>query len=272
MGREMGREELAQGVEEALHLMNQMTQLSQVRDDAIHKLVRKKANVGEPKLAVRLIVAFGVWVAASAVCSMVSMVVLNMFGRSDWMPQMLQVAYFVLPNILPLIAAVAGFVLYGRAARKRVAARNRQIDEENVRIMEYNSGVQKELEAIDGNLRQIQNRYITRIMPWYPEDYCSIDAAEFFLSCFRNFRADSMKEAINLYETTMHQRRLEANQQEANRLLNLNNKLTMASLFVQTATLGAVRENTEAINNVNASVNRSEEMMRDINRKMRGRR
>lgn len=272
----MGREELARGVEEALYLMNQMTRLSEIRENALGKLVRRKANVGDPKMAMRLIAAFAAWMAAGIVCSIVSMVVLNMFGRSDWMPETVQVAYFVLPKILPLVAAAAGFLLYGKVARKRAAANNQQIDEENARIMEYNKGVQRELEAVDGNLRQVQNQYIADIAPWYPPDYCTIDAAEFFLSCFRNFRADTMKEAINLYETTMHQRRLEANQEETHRLLNLNNRLTQTSIFMQQVTLGAIMENTQAINNMGAtmsraadSASRSEDILRDINKKIR---
>lgn len=36
---------------------------------------------------------------------------------------------------------------------------------------------------------------------WYPKDYYALDAVEYLIHAFDNFKADSIKEAINLYDT-----------------------------------------------------------------------
>ena len=45
-------------------------------------------------------------------------------------------------------------------------------------------------------------------------DYDNTAAVDFFLSAVRNHRATTVQEMVNLYETEMHQRRMEAGQQE----------------------------------------------------------
>lgn len=45
-------------------------------------------------------------------------------------------------------------------------------------------------------------------------DYDNTAAVDFFLSAVRNHRATTVQEMVNLYETEMDQRRMEAGQQE----------------------------------------------------------
>ena len=45
-------------------------------------------------------------------------------------------------------------------------------------------------------------------------DYDNTAAVDFFLSAVRNHRATTVQEMVNLYETEMGQRRMEAGQQE----------------------------------------------------------
>ena len=69
-------------------------------------------------------------------------------------------------------------------------------------------------EALIQQIKEVQKQYTDEISGWYPCDYCYIEAAEFFLNAVKNSRADSIKEAVNLYEETNHRQRLEENQQQ----------------------------------------------------------
>ena len=62
--------------------------------------------------------------------------------------------------------------------------------------------------AIDGRANRTGPfaAYTQEVAPWYPPAYCYVDAAEFLLQAVQNYRADTMKEAMNLYEDTMHKK------------------------------------------------------------------
>ena len=57
----------------------------------------------------------------------------------------------------------------------------------------------------------VQNQAVIDVLP---RDYRYYDAAEFFESALANGRADSMKEAINLYELHLHQLQMESNSRQ----------------------------------------------------------
>lgn len=48
------------------------------------------------------------------------------------------------------------------------------------------------------------------VEPWYPPSYVSVDAASFFAKAVDNQRADTLKEAVNLYEEYLHRNHMEA--------------------------------------------------------------
>ena len=110
---------------------------------------------------------------------------------------------------------------------------NQRIDSDNQRIMANNENIKVQEQTVLNELQSIQIAYQERIGSWYPDKYCSVDAAEFFYSAVKDYRADSIKEAINLYENTLHQRRMEAGQKKAIEQQKLNNLLAAGSLFVQ---------------------------------------
>lgn len=105
----------------------------------------------------------------------------------------------------------------------------------NEKITAHNETIQAQEQAVLNDLQMVQIMYRERIEHWYPEKYCSVDAAEFFCSSVKNYRADNLKEAINLYETTLHQRRIENTQKQA---LQEQRFANVASLVMQGAALG----------------------------------
>ena len=149
---------------------------------------------------------------------------------------------------------------------KKIESQNKVTEQQNAQIIANNEQLKMQEQNTLNELQQLQNVYRKRISPWYPIDYCSIDAAEFLYNAINNYRADSLKEAINLYETTLHQQRVENNQKQALRQQTLSNLLSAGSLVMQGATLGAINSQTSAINNQTASVNNVNDTLNRIRR------
>jgi len=105
----------------------------------------------------------------------------------------------------------------------------------NTKIDQENEALQTKECAILVDLQQVQTVYHQKLASWYPEKYCSVDAVEFFYNSVSNYRADNLKEAINLYETALHQRRVENTQKQA---LQEQRFANMASLVMQGVALG----------------------------------
>lgn len=95
----------------------------------------------------------------------------------------------------------------------------------------------------------MQQRWAAEVAPWYPMDYDNIAAVDFFLSAVRNHRATTVQEMVNLYETEMHQRRMEAGQQQMLNQQRIGNMLQLGNLFMQ----GQILNQAQQINTNTAS-------------------
>lgn len=147
---------------------------------------------------------------------------------------------------------------------------NKSVDKKNQKIDNDNQIIRDEVEVINSKLREIQLEYQKAVLGWYPPKYCSIDAAEFFLDCIVNYRADTLKEAINLYEQHQHQTRVEQNQQKMLRLQNLNNLLTLGSVIQQGKILSAVQENTAAVHSTTSAIHENTAAVRENTSAVKG--
>lgn len=123
---------------------------------------------------------------------------------------------------------IGGFVAGFFIRKKYYEYKNEKIDQEN-------QVIKGKEQAVLADLQKVQAVYREKVGYWYPANYCSVDAVEFFRDVISNYRADSLKEAINLYETTLHQRRLENTQKQA---LKEQRYANMANLVMQGAVLG----------------------------------
>lgn len=166
---------------------------------------------------------------------------------------------------IPTIGAILGGVGGYFAKKNFYKVQNEKIDNENEEI-------KKQEQAVLNDLQQVQAEYGERVGTWYPENYCSVDAVEFFYNAVKNYRADNIKEAINLYETALHQRRVEDNQQQAIKQQKLNNLLSVASIGMQVANIGAINNQTQstvgALNNQTSAMNRNADELKKINDKL----
>lgn len=123
--------------------------------------------------------------------------------------------------------------------RAQTVLLNAQIDEENAKIEAENAVIIKQAEALAEEIAQIQALADQRLT-WYPRDYCYSHAVRYFISTVENYRADTIKEAVNLYiEELRHQEHMEK--------LDTQNMLTAANLYTNQQIHAAIKENTAAI-------------------------
>lgn len=156
--------------------------------------------------------------------------------------------------------------VYMRIKRKeKYAVMNRQgqmtVDAENQRRAQFNVQIEKEAERINDEMQEIQ-RVADEKLLWYPRNYCYSDAVIFFIRAIQDFRADSLKEAINLYveelrhrQVLENQRNMISKQEEAVRQQKFNNVLSAMNLFATLNVRNAVDNNTDVINNNTAAIN-----------------
>lgn len=149
-------------------------------------------------------------------------------------------------NIGVIIGAVGGFV-----------GKKYYYKHKNGIIDQANEELKKREQAVITELQSVQALYHEQLSTWYPDNYCSVDAVEFFYNVIKNQRADTLKEAINLYETTLHQKRVEQNQQQAIQQQKLNNLLAVGNLAVQGMALGEQKRHNAAQEFASQTANRT---------------
>ncbi len=139
---------------------------------------------------------------------------------------------------------------------------NRKIDVQNQQNAVFNEQLKQKKQAILEDLKPVQLQYKDLVARWYPIDYCSVDAVEFFYSAVKNYRTSDLTELINMYEKTAHQRRVESNQETMIEQMNLNILLTQEIRDLQRATLfenmrhhaaqeSAMRQANSSLNSIN---------------------
>lgn len=144
-------------------------------------------------------------------------------------------------NIWGLILGAVGCIVIYMGLQFYYKKQNEKIDSDNQKIMADNEKIKAQEQAVLNDLQNVQIAYRERVSSWYPEKYCFVDAVEFFCNAVKNYRADNLKEAINLYETELHQRRVEDTQKQALEQQKLNNLLAVGSLAMQGAQLGEMK-------------------------------
>ena len=100
--------------------------------------------------------------------------------------------YFIIQNKLELMIA---FVNKGIRNKNEQHLRDYQaVDAENQRLeLAYQQ---------EGRLMEnFRNQAVAIGQGWYPKDYYALDAVNYLIHSFNNFKADNIKEAINLYDT-----------------------------------------------------------------------
>ena len=247
-------DELIDGLQNALNLMHRVTELQERREQLraqYQSHVAMKKTFGRVKL---LVLTFLLWAVIQEMqIGGIYLYALVVYGLSlifGEVPFILKLAYivFLIPSYL-IVKLVQK--LWNRSVvreNQRRTATNEQIDQKNAALLQAENQIIEEIKALN-------TRYGREVAPWYPSDYCYEDAAAFFLNVLQNYRADSLKEAINLYETTLHQNRMEETQKKILQQQKLANILAVSNLVMQAGTQAAVDQNTQAVHQQTRAVN-----------------
>ena len=255
------REELIYGFERALYLMKTIIDLQDKRKNIQAKYKKNIPMVehweGKRGFKKLIILGFSILLLFGKYLLYIPLVIYSLILRP-----------FVGFNVIdPLVFVTTLFMCFlialgiRKVINKSIDKKNINIKQENIKINETNAYTRECEEALIQQIKEVQQQYTDEISGWYPCDYCYIEAAEFFLNAVKNSRADSIKEAVNLYEETNHRQRLEENQQQMlqqqNTMIkqqNLSNILAIGGLIMQAGTQSAIDRNTAAINNMNRNI------------------
>lgn len=98
-------------------------------------------------------------------------------------------------GILVLVAVVVIDVLLIMMKNKKISATNQD-------AAVNNEQVRAKRKALYDQYNALQRELLSHAPGWFPPDYYSVEAVDFFLHAIRNGRADSVKEMVNLFEET----------------------------------------------------------------------
>lgn len=113
------------------------------------------------------------------------------------------------------------------AKKEQIAQKNREIERQNIlislendkRMEHYHVRLKAWTDEKDKRFHALVGELIGLTSSWYPKDYYSMYAVDCFLSLVENFRADTVKEMVNLFETDQYRQNMLQKQQELQGLL-----------------------------------------------------
>lgn len=197
---------------------------------------------------------------------------------------------FVLLVSLGVLAASFVLAWLIRLVRNKVVLRrqhasvdrtNQQIDQHNAQVAESNwavevsnAGVHDALLQLDSQRTEAAIGLYEIVTDRYPMTYLYDEAVGFCLQMVRGHRANTVGEALNLYETELHRRRMEnlaqaqvAEQQRATQMAMLGNIINAAG---HAMTASAVRSQAEASRHAaQSAAAATQQTIRDESKKVR---
>ena len=246
----MDREQLVTGLNRALHLMQQIVGLQSQKGSLItqYKPFEKKKNLWLG--AKGFFIAFGISILFTAIFQYVnvfyfalrflgSLAVFAIYGNSSLAPMWL-------PWIEMLLGAIPLAFILKAVVNMILKKQNVAIDTRNTQKETHNQAISAQIAGVDQQVANVQQQYANEVAAWYPPDYCTIAAAAFFINVVQNHKANSVGEAAVLYDTHLHQQRVEQNQQEMIAQQKLTHMLQVGTIIMQGATAAAINQNTAA--------------------------
>ena len=116
-------------------------------------------------------------------------------------------------GILALAVVIAVDVGLIVMKNQKIAAANQDATVNNEQVRAKRKQLHDQYLALQ---RELQNNAPS----WFPPDYYNIEAVNFFIHAIRNGRADSVKEMVNLFESTNQHKEMVAYQKQQTQQLN----------------------------------------------------
>lgn len=204
---------------------------------------------------------FALFTVAEPVLDLVYRLVLGPFVSVEWANANTGVMVAVMLAI-PVAMSLALAYLIVRAWNRFVLPRqNARIQDANQRREERNEAVRAEEQQVDARLTRAGQDFATHIgTDFFPQAYTYPEAVAFCITMVRNHRANSVTEALNLYETELHRRRVEdgqaamlAEQKETQRQVRVGTVINAAMTGAAIGTIRAEGRATRAASAANAA-------------------
>lgn len=100
--------------------------------------------------------------------------------------------YFIIQNKLELMIAFVN---------KGIRNKNEQNLRDYQAVVAENQRLELAYQQEGRLMENFRNQAVVIGQGWYPKDYYALDAVNYLIHAFNNFKADNIKEAINLYDT-----------------------------------------------------------------------
>ena len=100
--------------------------------------------------------------------------------------------YFIIQNKLELMIAFVN---------KGIRNKNEQHLRDYKAVVAENQRLELAYQQEGRLMENFRNQAVAIGQGWYPKDYYALDAVNYLIHAFNNFKADNIKEAINLYDT-----------------------------------------------------------------------
>ena len=171
---------------------------------------------------------------------------------------------YIVAGIIPLVFFAAGIAV----TLYLIRTQNKKIEAKNNEIRLRNAQLQEQYDVTVQRIKQQRQKLNQLITGWYPKDYCSLEAVNFFIGAISNYKADHMKEAVIMFDDSQHKQKMLSsqraienmnrqqiiNQQEISKQLKFANMLNIINLSLQSSTQDAIYQNTNAVNNARAEI------------------
>ena len=236
-------EQLKQGLGRALYFMQRMGELDNQRE-AVRSQYRQEMVPIRPtaKMLIVLIISAAVFFMAEGVLYYPVVILVSIIGGENW-------ESLVRPALLIsfVVVSVLTFLVSNGIRKKKIANQNKDIAATNERIRTMNSSTYDEEVRLIAEMQEIHRQYQQEIAPWYPPNYAYYQAAQAFLDYVGNYRANTIQDAVNLYEDELHKRTMVEKQDAMIQQQKLGNMLAIGSLIMQAGTISAIQDNTAAV-------------------------
>ena len=237
---------LDQGIEMEYRTLSQWTKIEQEERDLNSHKYQMIAHVPKPSAVKSCLLGF---LVTGPLIGLILVAILASVNTKDnpALHSTMQSLEAIVGTLSPILMA------YFHRSRKlaKVNAQNAEIDRLNAEHAQYNKGIDQMIARLAPRKQELQGIWAETCSSWYPKDYITFDAVNYFHSALANHRENTLAGLVNSYENYCHQRRLEQNQQKAQQQMQQGMQdLAFTNALGQMVTASATRETNRRLDNL----------------------